>query len=194
MAARVDEDHRVGGKGRKSRAHAVKAKSTEGAVVVGVGGDFESGELEDRDVVAPGRVRHDDEFYAENVFRKERREVERSRTADRLHGGRALGERRGALGAEEKTTHALVVGGKARHRDVGVGFAARENASGGFLHGRKERHHARVGEVGAHREVHLFGTFVLLKEFVEPEDGIVGAGLKWRKKFVLHECRPRRAK
>jgi hypothetical protein len=75
-----------------------------------------------------------------------------------------------------------------------VGFAARENASGGFLHGRKERHHARVREVGADREVHLFGALVLLKDFVEPEDGIVGPGLKLRKKFVLHECRPRRAK
>ena len=28
-------------------------------------------------------------------------------------------------------------------------------------------------------------------QFVEPEDGIVGPGLKLRKKFVLHESRPR---
>ena len=186
VAAGVKENNRADIKRLEGGLHGIEVHETRCLVVVRILGHFETGVLEERDVVAPGRIGDDGLLKAEHVMREDGTQTQSARAAKRLDRADAPGENRFGFGAEDELLNGAAVGGQAGHRDVAVGSAAVNQTLFRFGNRLHERKLAFFVKEDTDAEIDLFRTRVILEEFVEAENGIIGRGLQRGKNLGRH--------
>ena len=170
VAAAVQQDHIAFARLRDVRLHAVEIDATGFRVEITVFGIGQAHERHDRQVVRPGRVRHEDPHARIGQPRQLQRLTDGTRAA---HGG-DRGQTVGGQIAQHHRGQRVAIVGFARQSGIGLGCLRLPDALFGRLHGAHDRGDALRVLVDAHAQVDLALSGVGL-ELLDQHQDLVGA-------------------
>ena len=190
VAAAMEEHQRLGRKCLERLDHGIKIHRRAVSRKVRILADRETVSLENRNVIAPGRIRYDGFLNAQELMRKRRAQLQCAGAAQRLDSGNRAGGNCRMILAENELLHGLTIGGEPRHRHVSTRLMTVRHSAFGLFDHLKERHLARFVQIHADAEIDLIGKLIGLIETDETENGIVRHGGESGNIVLKHLMRP----
>ena len=176
VAAAVEQHQGLRRQGVQRRLEGLEVDARAVGLEIGVLADFKAVGLENRNVVAPGRVGNDALSDAEELVGKSGCELQGARAAQRLNGRNAARLHGGVVLAENELLHARAVLRHAGHRHVAARQVALKETALGLLDALHQGQKPGFIEVDADAEINLRFARILLIEFHKAKNGIVRHG------------------
>jgi hypothetical protein len=172
MTAGVQYDDRSSGQLLQRDDHAVDVQPVRRGLIVRIGIDDETGALEQRAMVFPGRITYPYLRTRCETAQKIRADLQRPGAAERLNGNDAAGLHQLGFRAEDEAAHRAVIGCDTVDRQVDVRPALVGQQALGAAHALEQRHLAVVVAIDAHTQVHLARIRVGVERLGDAEDRI----------------------
>ena len=153
-----------------------KAHADGFGVVIRISADFDARAFQNAAVVVPRRVAHEGTRLRIPAFQKIRRQFQRARAAQRLHGDGAVLLQNGVFVAQQHAQCGGTEGGVAFHRQIGLRLNGLLHLGG--AHGFGQRQAACIVKINADAQIDFVFARVVIEGFDQAQNRVARVGLE----------------